>query len=300
MSHLIIILVCLLAGVLLRRLPQTAPQVHEGVNLFVLYVALPAVTLRQVSVMPLDWSMAGMLLVSVLVFVGAWGFFRLWRKGRAMDRATFGCLWLVCGLGNTSFLGFPLTSLYYGSEGLQQAILVDQGSFLVLATAGVWVAARFQPGAARPAARQMLVKILTFPQFPAFLLALLLRPYPLPEEILEVLDRLGATLVPLALFSVGLQLRIDEAAGRKRLLAVGLGYKMLAAPLMIWLMYVQMGLVKGLPGRVAVLEAAMAPMVTAAILATRYGLHPPLAQLLIGVGIPLSLLTTAIWAWYLG
>ena len=47
------------------------------------------------------------------------------------------------------------------------------------------------------------------------------------------------------------------------------------------------------------MEAAMAPMITAVILASAYGLKPKLAGMMIGVGIPLSFATIAIWYYIL-
>jgi predicted permease len=41
--------------------------------------------------------------------------------------------------------------------------------------------------------------------------------------------------------------------------------------------------------QVAVLESAMAPMITACILASTHGLKPRLSSMMIGFGIPLSL-----------
>jgi predicted permease len=43
----------------------------------------------------------------------------------------------------------------------------------------------------------------------------------------------------------------------------------------------------------------MAPMITAGILAHEYGLDPELGNLMVGIGIPLSLATVPIWAWVL-
>ena len=47
--------------------------------------------------------------------------------------------------------------------------------------------------------------------------------------------------------------------------------------------------------QIAFLEAAMAPMITAAIIASTHKLEPKLCNLMVGVGIPLSFLTLAIW-----
>ena len=49
--------------------------------------------------------------------------------------------------------------------------------------------------------------------------------------------------------------------------------------------------------RVTVLEAAMAPMVTGALLAQSAGLRPELAAAFVGIGVPVSFAT--VWGWAL-
>ena len=56
---------------------------------------------------------------------------------------------------------------------------------------------------------------------------------------------------------------------------------------------------KGIEINVSIMESAMAPMITGAILASNYGLKPKLSSMMIGIGIPLSLLTIAFWYWVL-
>jgi predicted permease len=51
----------------------------------------------------------------------------------------------------------------------------------------------------------------------------------------------------------------------------------------------------GLLFKVTVLQAAMAPMITAAIIAQEYELNSDLANLMVGIGIPLSFLTILMW-----
>jgi hypothetical protein len=51
---------------------------------------------------------------------------------------------------------------------------------------------------------------------------------------------------------------------------------------------------------VTILEAAMAPMITGAVLAAERDLAPSLASNMVGLGVPLSLLTVPAWAWLLG
>jgi len=89
---------------------------------------------------------------------------------------------------------------------------------------------------------------------------------------------------------VGLQFRFHPGGGQLGAMGWGLGWKLLAAPLLCWVLGVSTG-VGGLVLTVGVLQAAMAPMISAAILADEYGLEASLANTVLGAGIVLSLLT---------
>jgi predicted permease len=106
-------------------------------------------------------------------------------------------------------------------------------------------------------------------------------------------------LTPLALFSVGLQFKFHPGARQLGAATLGLGWKLLAAPLLCWGLGVLTG-VGGLVLSVGVLQAAMAPMVSAAILADEYDLDPALANTVLGAGIVISLLTVPLGALLLG
>ena len=101
------------------------------------------------------------------------------------------------------------------------------------------------------------------------------------------------------LFSVGLQLRFDQAKGLRSALATGLCFKLLLAPAVLALFY------SGILGRpeeitrVALFEAAMGPQIGGAIVAIQHGLNPPLVSLMVGVGISLSFLTLPLWSYVL-
>ena len=79
----------------------------------------------------------------------------------------------------------------------------------------------------------------------------------------------------------------------------GLTYKLVLAPLLVLGAALAMGL-KGQVVTISVFEAAMAPMITSAVVAQEFGAAPRLATAMVGMGIPLSLLTTALWYWGLG
>jgi len=62
-------------------------------------------------------------------------------------------------------------------------------------------------------------RIATFPPLIALVVAVALIPLSYPPLVTSVLARLGGTLAPLALVSVGLQLRLGELSGNCSLLA---------------------------------------------------------------------------------
>ena len=102
-----------------------------------------------------------------------------------------------------------------------------------------------------------------------------------------------------ALLTVGLQLQLAVPRARARLLALGLTYKLLLAPLVVAVVYVGLARQHGPAVNVCLLGAAIGPMNTAAILAERYNLNPPLAAQMVGLGIPLSLPLLALLSWWL-
>jgi predicted permease len=58
--------------------------------------------------------------------------------------------------------------------------------------------------------------------------------------------------------------------------------------------------ISGLMLTIGVLQAAMAPMISAAILADQHNLEPPLANTILGIGILLSLVSVPLWSYVLG
>jgi predicted permease len=296
MPNLILLIACFLLGILMRRIgrfPDATPSVLNG---FIINISLPALTLLYVHELPIDRSLAYPTAMAWVLFGLGVIFFVTLGRAAGWSRGTIGGLILVGGLANTSFLGLPMIETFYGEEHLGLGILIDQlGSYMVLSTLGILIAVTYAAGAASPAA--IAKKILTFPPFQAVLLALALKPieYPVGAEI--VLGKLGATLAPLALVSVGYQLRLGELRGRLAALSAGLAFKLVMGPAMIMALFAGALGAGGTLIQVTIFEAAMAPMIGASIVAIEHKLDPPLITLMVGIGIPLSFLTLPLW-WY--
>ncbi|MFP5385682.1 MAG: AEC family transporter [Bacteriovoracia bacterium] len=299
MASLITLAVSLLLGVGLQRIkniPQNAPATLGSL---ILYVPLPAVCL--LSLPDLEWnlSLISLALVTWIIFGIAFFLFPHLGKKYGWGKDVVGCLILTAGFCNSAFVGFPVIESLYGMEALKHALFLDQsGSFLIVSSFGIWVAITYSTGKMRK--RVLFKKILLFPPFIAFLAGLLMGVAGIrPEGVVrEVLERLAALLTPLALICVGLQLKWNEIHEERRFLTLGLSYKLLIAPFFIFLTYYFGGVDKNIL-RVAVMEAGMAPMITSSILAASHNLRPGLAGMMVGVGVPLSGLTLALWYYLL-
>jgi malate permease and related proteins len=296
LDNFILLGACFVFGILLRqsgRLPDNAPAALNG---FVVNISLPALTLLYVHALKLNASLFIPALMPWLLFAIGGGFFYTLGRFLKLQNSTVGALTLTGGLGNTSFIGLPMIESFYGSQGLGTGILIDQaGSYLVLSTVGIVVASLYGAPDSRPTPASVFRKITTFPPFIAFIVALLLIPLSYPSWFNELLRRLGATLVPIALVSVGYQIQWSAIHHKLRPLAFGLMFKLIAAPALMGGVFIALFGLRGEVVQITVFEAAMPPMIGAAIIALEYDLDPPLVTLMVGIGIPLSFATIPLW-----
>ncbi|RUL67246.1 AEC family transporter [Dyella dinghuensis] len=287
---MILLFACLVLGIAVKRWATLPAGIVQGINWWVINVALPALVLDLIPHVKFNTQLWFPVVSMFVVFFGAWLLFALIGPRFAWSRQRIGAMTLVCGLGNTSFMGYPMMSAMRGQAGLSIAVVADQlGTFPLLASAGVMVASIY---AGRSASTGMIVRrILTFPAFMALIIGIVAGWMGgWPDVVHGVLAPLGATLTPLALFSVGMQFRFGLEKGQAGGLAAGLGWKLFVAPCLCWMLGHSLG-VGGLVLTVGVLQAAMAPMISAAILADEYDLDPQLANAILGAGIVLSLIT---------
>lgn len=296
-AALVFILLMLALGYalqLVRALPANAAQ---RLNLVVLYVCLPAAILRHVPQLEWDPALLGVVAMPWLMLAATVPAVALAARALRLRDDARAALLLTVALGNTSFLGYPLTRALIGEHALPYAVIYDQfGSFLIMSTFGLWVLARYGQGGegARPGAREMLRRILRFPPLWALVLGLIAMPAQPPAWIDPLLRALSDALLPLAVLAVGLSVRFALPREELRPLALGLALKLLALPALAWALAPVFGL-RGDIARTVVLEAAMPPMITAAALAIAHGLAPRLAAAMVGYGLLLSLATLPAW-----
>ncbi|MDI9237996.1 AEC family transporter [Lysobacter sp. LF1] len=290
-----LVLAMLALGYLFQRLRVLPGDAAQTLNLVVLYVCLPAAVLRYVPRLHLEPALLGVVAVPWLV-LGATALtvtvLSRWLRFRRDETAV---LLLTVALGNTSFLGYPLTRALVGEHALPYAVVYDQfGTFLALSTFGLWVLAHYS-GEHRPSLREMALRVAKFPPLWALLAGFTLMPAQPPHWVESGLQRLSDALLPLAMLTIGLSVRLSLPRDELKPLATGLALKLVAMPALALLLMPLLGL-QGPMARTTVLETAMPPMVTAGALAIAHGLAPRLAAAMVGYGTLLSLLTLPLWA----
>ncbi|MDA1268558.1 MAG: hypothetical protein O2829_05645 [Bacteroidetes bacterium] len=133
-----------------------------------------------------------------------------------------GCLILVSGLANTSFLGFPIVELIYGKEALAIAFLIDQGgSFLIVSTLGVCIGTKYGHG--NPTGLGALIKMIQFPPFIFLVIGLLMSSLQLtlPGMLFPWLQMFSSTMAPVALGVIGLSITFDKNGSNPDIFGIG-------------------------------------------------------------------------------
>lgn len=290
MEQFILISIFVSIGALFKRLPVFPKETAHVLNMFALYVALPAVILLKMPqieffremLLPaiLPWVMLA-LSASLVLWMGRW--FR-W------SRQTVGVLLLVVPIGNTSFMGVPMVTAFFGEDGIPPLIIYDQvGTMLIFATYGSAILARYgsdtKIGISRAIARAIL-----FPPTLALFAGLAFRSWPYPAPVHDSLQMLSGMLTPLVMTAIGFQLKIRLSPIILKPLGYGLLVKLAVAPLVALLICRLFGL-HGMTADVSVFEAGMPPMVTAGALAMAANLVPELAAATVSLGMVLSFIT---------
>ncbi|NOG68875.1 AEC family transporter [Roseicella sp. DB1501] len=260
-----------LGWVALRRGAIT-PAVADAVGNFAFSFALPAMLLRLMAAQPLAESfdirffggyLGACLIVFSAVMLGAMGFAGR-RRGQAAAIAA------AAAMGNVGYLGPPLLLPLIGERAAGPvAMAIMSEVAIVIALGSVLMAPIGERGVMTRVLRSLLLNPVLLAIGGGAILGALRLPLPDPAE--RFLAFLGASAGPTALFALGgvlgrlgLEWRLAAVAG-----AATIG-KLLAYPLLVWLL---LGPVLGLEAfwvQAGVLLAAMPTATNAFVLAQRF------------------------------
>lgn len=282
----------------LRRTNSIHPEAHKGINTWIIYVGLPAVSFKYIP--QVEWS-AQMLMPaagSLLVTLGSLVFVGFYCRLKGYSARTRGSLELTTGYGNTSFMGFPLIAAYYGEQFISVGIISDQINFMLVSSIGIISAVRGGSSQESLSGKFIFKKLVSFPPFIGTVLAVLISLLMDIRPAIPFFDKLAATVVPMALFSIGLQLRFKGWRKEIAQVTAALSYKLILAPAIVLLAVLVIKPDASI-ARVSILEAAMPTLVSSSIIAEQFRLNTRLVNLIIGIGIIVGFITTGLWYLFL-
>lgn len=293
MENFALIAIAIIVGYILQKFKIFPEETSNILNKYIIYISLPAIILLYVPKLTFSFDVLIPTIVAWLVMLSSAALVILFSKLFSWSREVTGGLLLVAILTNSSILGIPIIELYLGEEALPYVLIYDQlGSFIALAIYGTFVTAYYSTsGKIHPKA--IVQKIITFPSFLALIVALIFLGQEFNPLIKSVLEKFAATLVPVALVAVGLQLQFKLPKNDLQPLSIALFIKLIFAPLFAFLICYSFGWLN-LAGIVSIFEAGMAPMITAGAIASMANLAPRLSVAIVGYGIIISFLTTYI------
>jgi predicted permease len=264
-------------GVALRVAGFVKREDARVVNAVIIYVGLPALIFKSVYTAELGWDVLAVAGVAWACTLAGLGMGWLLAKALKLEGPSAGALILVAGLGNTGYVGYPVTVALFGQAMLARAVFFDVfGTVGVAFTVGIAFAGRLGK---HEGAVNVAKEFLTWPATVALLLALLLRLVPIPAAVqVPVIDWLGLAAnmaVPLIMISLGLSLRAGALKGRLAALGGVAVVKLLAMPALA----AGIGLVAGMRADLPllVLQAGTPSMMLSLILCDRFDLDTDLA-----------------------
>lgn len=309
-----LVLLVLLGFILGGKLPKAVPT-YLGQFLFWIGVPISILAfLRQTDISGAIWLSPIFAWLAILLGAGlAWGWISFGRgerleargerlgahsyapvqSGSSWSKSTQGSFLLAAMVGNTGYIGYPVTLAVVGTQYFGWALFYDLlGSTLGAYGLGVVLAARFGEGVKTQ--KQLLQAILINPALWSFCLGLVFRQIPLPELVELSLRKLGWTVVSLSLVLIGMRLQKLKSWHSLPRASISLAIKMLLVPLILGSSLSLFG-ITGLPRLTILLQMAMPPAFATLVIAEAYNLDRDLAVTAIAIGSIGLLLTLPIW-----
>ena len=298
-------------GYCLARFQVLDQAIGDALGQFVFIVALPVLVFRSLIHADLSGGFPLSLWASYFLGVGA-----AWILGTLVIRKGFGREARAGAIGGISasyanllLVGMPVVSAVYGDKGLIPVLLIIS---IHLATMTVVMAiamertAAIDNGEASPPIGRLFLdagrKVIANPLIVTITLAFVWRQTGLsiPDIGEDILDRIAATALPLALLSLGMSL-VQYGLRGNVLPGFLLGtIKIFVMPAVVFLAGTFLFQLPPLWIAAATLAAGCPTGVNAYIFANRYGTGHAMSANAITMTTLSAIVTTSLWIWFLG
>lgn len=280
-------------------------NVGDGLSDFVFTVAVPCLLFKTLATADVPeaspWAYWAVYFSAVIV---VWVIAHLAvTRGFGRDKPTGTVAGFSSAQANTVLIGIPLILTTYGDAGrvpIFLLIAIHLPIMMSAATLSIELGGS-QRGNFFETLRRLAIAIFTHPIIIGILLGVAYRMtgWTIPEIPFQILDMLGSTAVPCALFSAGMALKRYGIAGDLRITATVSALKLVVQPGLVFLLGT---FVLDLPPvwlGAAVLFAACPSGINAYLLANRYGTGVRIASSSIALSTGLAVVSVTFWLWVL-
>lgn len=257
---------------------------------FIIYFSLPAIVFSKIYPLTLDEKILNLILMfNGFIFFNLLLAFIIGRYLK-LDRKTLATFTIVATFGNTSFIGFSYIDAFYGQEYLVYPLIYDLfGSFLILVSVGMII---INWGSGENVNAISIAKsVLFFPPIIMFFITVGAKYLTIPTFVLNTMDTIGSTLVPLAMIAIGMKLELKNIFYKFNVVATAMILKMIILPIIVLAGFATFYNLDDTWSKVTILEVAMPPMTMAVVLAIKGGLDERLAINALVLGVLSSLVT---------
>lgn len=291
------IIIMILIGVLSKKIGLLKEEDVETLNNIVINIALPCLIFNtlysadaslvpQLSIltvyMLITSLIVGILTYSLLHFLG-WERKKIWS------------VVIVVVLGNTGFLGYPITQGIFGNAGMVRAVFCDCSTSIVFVILSFILILVFD-GEIKVA----LKKIVTFLPLWSIILGIIFTLYNIPISSVgsTVIGYLSGATIPLIMISLGLSLNLDGFRNHFKEVGLASFIKLVIYPL-IGLCVLSLLNITGFNHTIGFIEAAMSSAMLGLVLSVTYKLDWELTSDCIFASTILSLVTIPIFLMFI-
>ncbi|PZO40526.1 MAG: transporter [Pseudanabaena frigida] len=211
--------------------------------------------------------------------------------------STQGSFLLAMTLGNTAFMGYPVSLALVGPQYFAWSLFYDLiGSTIAAYSVGIALASRYGSMSSGQKKPNPFISMAKTPALWSLPIGVGMRFVPLPTVISSGMSTIAWTTVTLSLVMIGMQLSQLKTLKNIKQALTCLSIKMLLTPLVVGTGLMFFG-VTGEPRMALVLQMAMPPAFSTLVIAQAYNLDRDLTVTTLAFGVVLLLFTIPVWLW---
>ena len=243
-----------------------------ALNTVIVYVLAPALVFHSLATTTLAQSTLLRASVAVIIYhllaIGvAAGVGRVLKRSQTAIAA----LMLVTAFPNSGNYGIPVSNFAFGSTGRATAVIYLSVQGVILYTLGIYIASRGGTNSRLAGIKRVFTVPLVYAVIAAVIARVLQIVPSTDTTAMATVKLVGDAAIPLMLLVVGIRLARTDIGSTLSAVGLGVGLKMVVAPLIGLAIAVMIGFDDPTVARTFVLESAMPSAITPMILVAEFG-----------------------------